>query len=184
MNRYQFEDLISAYLDNELSISDRKIFEKYINENIDAKSLVDDIRLIIKTTKNFKNIEASKQFMPNLFKRIEFEKNRPTKKIIEKPSNALFGFTPFYATLMSVLVISFISIGINFWPETILMNDSKPTFTGDINTPTINLDNINSMPQSKVLVSTDTKKDSSDTTIINKKKFRLNNKFQLVKDQK
>ena len=44
MNRYQFEDSISAYLDNELNIADRKVFEEYMNSNIDAKNLVDDIR--------------------------------------------------------------------------------------------------------------------------------------------
>ena len=184
MNRYQFEDSISAYLDNELNIADRKVFEEYMNTNIDAKNLVDDIRSTIESTKNFKKIKASEQFMPNLFKRIEFEKNRPSKKIIEKPSSTLFGFTPFYATLMSVLVISFISIGITFWPETIIMDNSSPTFTGDINPPALDLDDINIKPKSNVLVSNETKNDSSDTTIINKKNFRLNNKVQLVKDQK
>ena len=184
MNRYQFEDSISAYLDNELNIVDRKVFEEYMNTNIDAKNLVDDIRSTIELTKNFKDIKASEQFMPNLFKRIEFEKNRPSKKIIEKPSSTLFGFTPFYATLMSVLVISFISIGITFLPEKIMMDNNKPSFTGDINPPAVDLDVINIKPKSNALVSNDTKNDSSDTTIINKKNFRLNNKVQLVKDQK
>ena len=184
MNRYQFEDSISAYLDNELSIADRKVFEEYMNKHIDAKNLVDDIRLTMESTKNFKKIKASDQFMPNLFKRIEFEKNRPSKKIIEKPSSTLFGFTPFYATLMSVLVISFISIGITFWPEKIMMDNTKPSFTGDINPPALDLDDINIKPKSNALVSNDVKNDSSDTTIINKKNFRLNNKVQLVKDQK
>ena len=59
MNRYQFEDSISAYLDNELSIADRKVFEEYMNTNIDAKNLVDDIRSTIESTKNFKKIKAS-----------------------------------------------------------------------------------------------------------------------------
>ena len=148
MNRYQFEDSISAFLDNELSIADRKVFEEYMNSNIDAKNLVDDIRSMIESTKNFKKIKASEQFMPNLFKRIEFEKNRPSKKIIEKPSSTLFGSTPFYATLLSVLVISFISIGITFWPETIIMDNSRPTFTGDINPPALDLDDINIKPKS------------------------------------
>ena len=85
---------------------------------------------------------------------------------------------------MSVLVISFISIGITFWPETIIMDNSRPTFTGDINPPALDLDDINIKPKSNVLVSNETKNESSDTTMINKKNFRLNNKVQLVKDQK
>jgi hypothetical protein len=184
MNRYQFEDSISAYLDNDLSISDRKLFEEYMNKNIDAKNLVDDIRSTLKSTKNFSNIKASKDFMPNLFKRIQFEKNRPVKKIIEKPSKSLFGFTPLYATLMSILVISFISIGINMWPQSILMDNSASAFTGDINPPNLNIKDINIKSQPQVLVSKEAKSDSSDTTIINKKNFRLNSKVQLVKDQK
>ena len=80
MNRYQFEDSISAYLDNELSIADRKVFEEYMNKHIDAKNLVDDIRLTMESTKNFKKIKASDQFMPNLFKRIEFEKKQAIKE--------------------------------------------------------------------------------------------------------
>ena len=82
MNRYQFEDSISAYLDNELSLADRKVFEEYIELNTEAKTLVDEMRLTMESTKNFSNVKASKEFMPNLLKRIEFEKNRPSKKII------------------------------------------------------------------------------------------------------
>jgi len=130
------------------------------------------------------NVKASKEFMPNLFRRIEFEKNRPSKKIIEKPSRTLFGFTPLYATLLSILVVSFISIGINLWPNSVLLNRSTPVLTGDINAPTLDLDDLNQNSQSKVFVSKEAKSDTSDTTIINKKTPSLNNKIQFVKDQK
>ena len=33
MNRYQFEDLISSYIDNEITLSKRKEFEKYMKES-------------------------------------------------------------------------------------------------------------------------------------------------------
>ena len=105
MNRYQFEDSISAYLDNDLSISDRKLFEEYMNANIDAKNLVDDIRSTLKSTKNFSNIKASKDFMPNLFKRIQFEKNRPVKKIIEKPSKSLYDLYLLHSSHFSLHLI-------------------------------------------------------------------------------
>ena len=39
MNRYEFENLISDYLDGELSFSKRKEFESYLEENEDAKLL-------------------------------------------------------------------------------------------------------------------------------------------------
>ena len=41
MDRYQFEDAISAYLENELSLSERQAFETYMNANPDAKELVE-----------------------------------------------------------------------------------------------------------------------------------------------
>ena len=39
MNRYEFENLISDYLEGELSFSKRKEFESYLEENEDAKLL-------------------------------------------------------------------------------------------------------------------------------------------------
>ena len=33
MNRYEFEDRISDYLDNHLNVSERQAFEKYAKEN-------------------------------------------------------------------------------------------------------------------------------------------------------
>ncbi|HCI16232.1 MAG TPA: hypothetical protein DE027_05315, partial [Candidatus Marinimicrobia bacterium] len=44
MDRYQFEDAISAYLDNELTLSERKAFEDFMNVNSEGKHLVDSIR--------------------------------------------------------------------------------------------------------------------------------------------
>ena len=38
MNRYQFEDLISSYIENDLPIRKRKEFEDYIQNNAEAKS--------------------------------------------------------------------------------------------------------------------------------------------------
>jgi hypothetical protein len=84
---------------------------------------------------------------------------------------------------MSILVVSFISIGINGWSESTLMDKRTPIITGDINAPTLDLDDLNVKTQSQVLVSKETKIDSSDTTIINKKNFKLKNKA-LVKNQK
>nr|AGO88141.1 hypothetical protein [uncultured bacterium 413004-H17] len=81
MDRYQFEDAISAYLDNELPLSERKAFEEFMNANSDAKNLVDSIRTNMTSFKTLSPINASDGFMPNLHKKIEFEKNRPSKKI-------------------------------------------------------------------------------------------------------
>ena len=43
MNRYQFEDLISEYIENKLTLSKRKEFEGYMVEHPDSRALVDII---------------------------------------------------------------------------------------------------------------------------------------------
>ena len=40
MNRYEFEDKISDYLDNNLNISERQAFEKHLKESKDAENLL------------------------------------------------------------------------------------------------------------------------------------------------
>ena len=35
MNRYQYEDLISSYIDNEITLSKRKEYERYRENNRD-----------------------------------------------------------------------------------------------------------------------------------------------------
>ena len=184
MDRYQFEDAISAYLDNELNLSDRQAFESYMNANPDAKALVNDIRATMKAIKGMPKVKASSTFMPNLYKRIEFEKNRPSKKIIEKPSRTLFGFTPLYAGVMTVLIASFITVGVNLWPDTNPSGQQIPAFTGNVTNPPsspVGAPNSNPAP---TFVSNEAVADTADTTVAKKKKFQLNDNVKFVKDQR
>ena len=48
MDRYQFEDAISTYLDNELPLSERKAFEEFMNKNSDAKNVLWKPDMVIK----------------------------------------------------------------------------------------------------------------------------------------
>ena len=54
MNRYEFENLISDYLEGELSFSKRKEFESYLEKNEDAKSLFFGVK---NTLNHMKNVE-------------------------------------------------------------------------------------------------------------------------------
>ena len=47
MNRYEFEDKISDYIDNQLSSSERKAFENYAEENREAKELLSSTKNVI-----------------------------------------------------------------------------------------------------------------------------------------
>ncbi len=184
MDRYQFEDAISAYLENDLSLSERKAFESYMNANADAKDFVDSMRSTIKSIKNMSDVKTSDNFMPNLSRRIEFEKNRPSKKIIARPSKTLFGFTPLYAGVMTVLVASFITVGVNLWPGNDNSGDTVPAFTGNITEAPNPVSAQPIAPQNNEAVLAATKGDSADTTIIKKKKFKLDDKVQFVKDKR
>ena len=66
MDRYKFEDSISAYIDNELSLTDRQEFEEYIEKNPDAKSILEDILKNINLIKSLPKIKASSTFMSKL----------------------------------------------------------------------------------------------------------------------
>ena len=44
MNRYQFEDLISSYIENEITLKKRKEFERYMKDNPDSEKLVSAIK--------------------------------------------------------------------------------------------------------------------------------------------
>jgi len=119
-----------------------------------------------------------------LYRKIEFEKNRPSKKIVERPSKSLFGFTPLYAGVMTVLVVSFITVGFNLWPTGGESISSMPAFTGNITESPVP---VSSQPNGSINnndVLAVTEGDSADTTLNKKKKFNLNDKVQFVKDQR
>ncbi len=184
MDRYQFEDAISAYLDNELTLSERKAFEDFMNVNSEGKHLVDSIRSNMTSIKNLSDIKASNSFMPNLHKRIEFEKKRPSKKIVNRPSKTLFGFTPLYASIMTVLIISFVTVGVNLWPGAQAPANTIPAYTGNISgAPNKTLDHSTiDANQDALLAEAET--DSADTTIQKKKNFKLGKQVKFVKDQR
>jgi len=121
MNRYQFEDLISDYLENKLPIAKRKEFEAFMEANPEAKDQLESIRSLMKSMKKLPEVRTSDQFTAKLMKRVEFEKNRPSaKKYVATTvgSKTYFGFTPVYATVMTALVVAFVVVGMQLVPKT------------------------------------------------------------------
>ena len=80
MNRYQFEDLISDYIENKLPIAKRKKLEAFMEANPEAKDQLESIRLLMKSMKKLPEVKTSDEFTAKLMKRVEFEKNRPSAK--------------------------------------------------------------------------------------------------------
>ena len=183
MDKYKFEDSISSYLDNEMNLNERQKFENYMNENPDAKSLFENVKNNIHLIKELPEVSTSKDFMNKLFTRIEYEKNRPLKRIVEKPSNTFFGFSPLYASVMSVLIVSFISISLTMLSDNLPSKDSLPDFKGSIvdSSPASpsNIDLINS----KELVATNVDS-SSDSTFNKSRKLNLDGKVKFVKNKR
>ena len=71
MNRYQFEDTISAYIENELSLAKRKEFKKYIEEHPDAKALVNAIKSNKKRLESFQKFETKTTFNDELLNKVK-----------------------------------------------------------------------------------------------------------------
>ena len=67
MNRYEFENLISDYLEGELSFSKRKEFESYLEKNEDAKLLFFRVKNTLNDMKNAEKISTSENFNSKLY---------------------------------------------------------------------------------------------------------------------
>ena len=80
MNRYQFEDLISDYIENKLPIAKRKKLEAFMEANPESKDQLESIRSLMKSMKKLPEVKTSDGFTAKLMKRVEFEKNRPSAK--------------------------------------------------------------------------------------------------------
>ena len=88
MNK-NFNQLISKYIDNELSSDEKKSFEDYMKSNDDFANKVNKIKNNILLFKNISKFETSKDFIQNL-----------NEQISKKQSN-LFSFLPDFKTSLS-----------------------------------------------------------------------------------
>ena len=109
MNRYEFENLISDYLDGTISFKDRSKIEEYIKLNPEAFELMKNIKDSIKIMNNLDKVSTSEEFDKNLMNKIHIVKHN-TKR------NSFFGFTPFYGAIFSALSIAlFVTISQLFY---------------------------------------------------------------------
>ena len=88
MNK-NYNQLISKYIDNELSSDEKKSFEDYMKSNDDFANKVKKIKNNILLFKNISKFETSKDFIQNL-----------NEQISKKQSN-LFSFLPDFKTSLS-----------------------------------------------------------------------------------
>jgi len=101
MNRYEFENLISDYLDGSIPFNKQKEFEHYMENDPDAGYLVKNIRNTISNMNDLKPIKVSDNFNHKLLSKV-----RKEGMISGQDKNTLFGFTPFYASVLSCLCVA------------------------------------------------------------------------------
>ncbi len=59
MDRYQFEDLISDFIENKLSMTQRKDFETYLDENPEAMQQLDSVKQVIASMKSIPEVSTN-----------------------------------------------------------------------------------------------------------------------------
>ena len=101
MNRYEFENLISDYIDGSIPFKKRTEFEDYMENEPEAESLVRNIKTTISEMNNSQKVKVADNFNEKLLSRVKNE------GIVSKPNNTILGFTPFYASILSCLCVAF-----------------------------------------------------------------------------
>ena len=107
MDRYNFEDYISSYLDNELSESEKKKFEDIVNSSSDCKMKFEETKKIILDVQTLPKLKTSENFIRNLNKRIDEEFNHQPK-LIERVKD-MFLFRPNLGFAMSIGFLMLVS---------------------------------------------------------------------------
>ena len=174
MNRYEFEDLISDYLENELSFSKRKEFENYLKNNPQANSLVKSINFYKQKISLLPKLKASETFTDDLLKKIK------TRSISSKNIGAktvFAGFSPANISLLAGLFLAFIVVSYQLFNSQV---DRVSKYENEI-AETIPQENINNRDLHKnPIASSD--EDSTQTNVKNNAKKELTGQIRLVKD--
>ena len=75
MNKIEFEDLLSKYIENDLSLADRKKIEDYLIENKEARNLLSSTEKTLRLVNNLEPINASRDFNQVLFNKLKKSEN-------------------------------------------------------------------------------------------------------------
>ena len=178
MNRYQFEDLISSYIENEITLSKRKEFERYLKDNPDSEVLVSAIKGNIVKLNQIPRLKVKSSFNDTLKSKIDDLNSNPR---LGTDRNLIFGFSPLNASLLSGLFIAFIIIAfqlINPNFDYQQASESKLVNNG-LSNNIINSRNINKVIDSDLA---DVEEDTSKSEVNKPDRKDLSNKIQLVND--
>jgi len=103
MNRYEFEDLISDYLEGKMTFKKIKEFESFLESNEESRTLVNNVRNSITDLNRLDKVVASTSFNEKLLSKL---KNK--KPININDVKSLYGFSPRDAVAFSTLCLAII----------------------------------------------------------------------------
>ena len=172
MNRYEFENLISDYLDGELSFSKRKEFESYLEENEDAKLLFIRVKNTLNDMKNVEKISTPDNFNSKLLLKI-----KDKAPLMPNDRSNIFGLSPLHASIFSslCLVVIFISYS---------LIAPKPVSNSNLEYSLVPIDKSQKVAQSRTVKNNTsfTDNDKSDSLDVNTKEYKpnKNNKIKFV----
>ena len=172
MNRYDFENLISDYLEGELSFSKRKEFESYLEENEDAELLFLKVKDTLNDMKNAEKISTSENFNSELLLKI---KEKAPLTLNDRRN--IFGLSPLYASIFSSLCLAVIFISYSLIAPNTVSNSN-------IEYSSVPIDKSQKAVQSQVVKNNTsfTANDNSDSLGVNTKEYKQNknNKIKFV----
>jgi len=172
MNRYEFENLISDYLDGELSFSKRKEFESYLEENEDAKLLFIRVKNTLNDMKNAEKISTPDNFNSKLLSKI-----KDKAPLMPNDRSNIFGLSPIYASIFSSLCLLVIFISYSLIVP-------KPISNSNLEYSLVPIDKSQKVAQSRKAKNNTsfTDNDKSDSLDVNTKEYKLNknNKIKFV----
>ena len=172
MNCYEFENLISDYLEGELSFSKRKEFESYLEENEDAKLLFLKVKETLNYMKNAEKISTSENFNSKLLLKI-----KDKASLMPNHRSNIFGLSPLYASIFSSLCLAVIFISYSLIAP-------KPVSNSNLEYSLVPVDKSQKVTQSRIVKNNTsfTANDKSDSLDVNTKDYKpkRNNKIKFV----
>ena len=138
MDYSKFEDRISNWIENDLSLKERKEFEAFLAENPQYQSKVDEVRHIISTMRESESLKVSKEFDENLNQKLQnlnIGQEHSTSK-------GIFGFSrqnfAYLALSLGAIVFLLFQLPGNAFSEDIITNSNSMSEENSKSIPVVN----------------------------------------------
>jgi len=138
MNYSKFEDRISSWIENDLSLKERKEFEAFLDENPQYQSKVDEVRHVISIMREPESLKVSKEFDENLNQKLQnlnIGQEHSTSKEI-------FGFSrqnfAYLALSLGAIVFLLFQLPGNAFSEDIITNSNSMSEENSKSIPVVN----------------------------------------------